>query len=107
MSAHSLLALAALAAALPPAARVVVPPPPTAAFPALAAPALTAGAARTKSCAEGLRKLPPSADRNDRGHRDHYASCMGLAPSSAPDVPPPTYKNPRPAAATSKVQAPG
>lgn len=91
-----LLTLAALAVPAGPAAAKFTPPPaPLGRVAPIVPPAIGGEAARSRACAEGVRKLTPSG-RADRSYRNAYTSCMGLAASTAPDVPAPVYRNPRP-----------
>lgn len=93
-----LLTLAALAVpAVPavPVVKVTTPPPFLDRVAPITPPAIGGEAARSRACAEGVRRLTPSG-RADRSYRNAYTSCMGLAASTAPDVPAPVYRNPRP-----------
>ncbi len=91
-----LLTLAALAApAVPPVANFTPPPAPLGRVAPITPPTIGGEAARSRACAEGMRRLTPSV-RADRSDRSAYTSCMGLAASTAPDVPLPVYRNPRP-----------
>lgn len=91
-----LLTLAALAIpAVPAAAKFTPPPAPLVRVAPIVPPTIGGEAARSRACAEGKRRLTPSG-RADRSYRNAYTSCMGLAASTAPDVPAPVYRNPRP-----------
>ena len=62
---------------------------------ALAAPTNdTALNAKAKACAQSWQAMKPSGNR-DRTHRDFYKTCMGISGPVVPDVPDPTYTNPK------------